>query len=95
MVERMIWITLLVASLAWGYTATSVSAELRIQNDLLRQLGSAQLRFYRGTELANVKCGQALSGILQRLGLDTELEPLLTSAVLRRYDIGGIGGFDE
>lgn len=93
---RRAWALLTLLAFGWGIynyqqaqEAIAITQELREQNQLLRQLGKEQQRWYIGTEYANQKCAESLAGLLERLGLDPQLQTLVTTSVIRRYGVGG------
>lgn len=83
---RLAWAVVAFMGFAWGYHEHTMNTQLRVQNGLLRELGSTQLQWYYGTALANRRCAGLLRDVLLRLGLDPEVESLVTTAVLHRHD---------
>lgn len=59
-------------------------AALRENHDLLQRLDSLQVRWCEGVERINKVCEGQFIEIMQRLGLDREMMPLLTTALWKR-----------
>ena len=85
--KRLVWAFVALVGVGWGYHEHEINSVLREQNGLLRELGSTQLRWYVGVEQANYRCAGLLRGVLTRLGLDPEVESVVTTAVLDRYGV--------
>lgn len=57
---------------------------LRESNDLLRRYAMLQTQWCSGVERVNRLCEEQFIEIMQRLGLDNEMMPLLTTALWKR-----------
>lgn len=69
--------------IGWAWTAT-LNAGLREQVASLKQVAALQHRWCEGLGQVNTVCEETLVDLAQRLGLDQDYLPLVTTALWRR-----------
>jgi hypothetical protein len=73
----------LIFALLWAHTLW-INNNLREQNTLLKRLDAVTLTWCEGVHRVNTVCEGAFIDVLQRLGLDNEMMPLVTTALWKR-----------
>jgi len=83
-IKRYGWPVLaLIFAMLWAHTLW-INKNLREQNTLLKRLDAVTITWCDGIQRVNAICEGQFIEVLQRLGLDNEMMPLVTTALWKR-----------
>ncbi len=76
--------TLIIGMGFWTMYLSAINEALQQENALWKRLDTSQRELCEGTRRVNEVCEDTILEIMQRLGLDRDLNPLVTTALWRR-----------
>ena len=97
----LLWVGLTAFLAADAYYVQQINTQLTEQTQLLKDVLATEKQHSDGIARVNAVCSDVVIRLAKGLGIDVDLQPLLTTAVMSRSAAshvkveGGVGGGDE